>query len=313
MATIDLTTPPTPPEFALDGLPRRVTLSLTELQAVAEAAGGAPLPFSVVELAPSATNSGLGGRLGAAPGESEDTAAQNARAALKDPVESLTRRGLLVDGAIDAGLSGAIGLLATPEVALDLDVAAGGLRAHAWHRARAGAVATLATVDGLVFEVAWFGINQWAGELARVAAIPEDVTLATSAVPASMRVPLELADAAGEALRSGRADLLPVLAAQHDGSVFSDGAVLPTAEVPAVVAALHQESQGRLRALVAEPGPGGAADLDGGLVVGVLSWTLLRDGWHAIGSAGGDLVDVRRVQPADLAAELAPVLAEVTG
>lgn len=307
MATIDLTSPPTPPAFALDGLPRRVTLSLTELQTVAEAAGGAPLPFTAVEPTPSEVSSGLGGRLGAAPGESEDTAAQTARAALKDPVESLTRRGLLADGVIDAGLSGAIGLLATPEVALDLDVAAGGLRAHAWHRARAGAVATLATVDGLVFEVAWFGFDQWAGELARVAAIPEDVTLSTSTVPAAVRVPLELVDAAGEALRSGRSDLLPVLAAQHDGQVVAGGVVLPTAEVPTVVAALHQESQGRLRALVAEPG-----ETDTGLAVGVLSWTLLRDGWHAIAAAGADSIDVRRVEPADLAAELAPVLAEVT-
>ena len=47
MPTIDLSTPPPPPATLLDGLPRRVTLTLPELRLVAERAGGAPLPFEL--------------------------------------------------------------------------------------------------------------------------------------------------------------------------------------------------------------------------------------------------------------------------
>ena len=125
---------------------------------------------------------------------------------------SLERKVRLLTGAgVDAGLAGAVGLLATPHLALDIDVAAAGSQVKAWHRQADGAVATLATCDGIVFELAWFRADQWPGELARVAAIPDDVDLGDSAVPATVDVPFQLVDAMGEALRSGRADLVPVL------------------------------------------------------------------------------------------------------
>lgn len=322
MPTVDLTAPAPPPEFALDGLPRRVTLTLPELESVAQHAGGAPLPFEQIA-ADDGDTGGLDSRLGATPQQSEDTAASAARASLRDAEESLNGRGLLIDGQLDDALRRAVGLLATPLLALDLDVAAGELRARAWHRARDGVVASLSTVDGLVFELAWFGVDQWSTELARVAVLPEDVTIAESAVPRQVRLPLELADAVGESLRSGRADLLPVLAAAHGDAVrvreehtdeqISDAAgdhgpweTVPAAQVPSLVSALHQESRGRLRALLARVGPE-----TGPLRVGVVSWSLLRDGWHAL-SVEGEQLDVRRVQPADLAAALAPVLTEVT-
>ena len=49
-------------------------------------------------------------------------------------------------------------------------------------------------------------------------------------------------------------------------------------------------------------------------MVGVRSWLLLADGWrnlHALDRAGTPCVAVRAVEAADLAADLAPVLAEV--
>ncbi len=49
--------------------------------------------------------------------------------------------------------------------------------------------------------------------------------------------------------------------------------------------------------------------------MGVVSWTLLADGWHALRPRevdGRQRVQVAAITPADLAAELAPVLAEVT-
>ncbi len=291
----------------LAGLPRRVTLTLPELRLVAERAGGAPLPFELAEARPAQP---LEDRLGGSRASAEDGAYAAALASLHDPEESLTRRGLLGEVGEDSALLGAVGLLATPRTALDLDVTAVGVRARAWHRRAGDAVATLATVDGLVFELAWFHTSQWAGELAQAGVLPEDCPLTDSDVPAFVDLPFELADAAGEATRSGRGDLLPTLRDQTDGAVL-DARGLPLGEsvATAVLAALTTEARGRLRVLVAD------LTQDETTVVGVVSWTLLADGWHALRPReveGRHRIHVAAVTPDDLAAELAPVLAEVT-
>ncbi|MEO5851626.1 MAG: hypothetical protein ABIQ15_03855 [Nocardioides sp.] len=305
MATVDLSTPHPAPESLLDGLPRRVALTLPELREVAARAGGAPLPFEVTEPRPGT----LDDRMGQSRGSVEDGAYLAALASLHDPVDSLTRRGLIEDGALDAGLAGAVGLLATPAVALDVDIRVGDVQAKAWHREAAGAVATLATVDGIVFELAWFDAPQWPTELGRVTVVPEDVELTTSAVPA-VDLPFDLASAAAEAVRTGRADLLSVLVGQHHRRVVdADGDVVPDSGVQTLLTALYAEAQGRMRALVTDVSSGEAT------VVGVVSWVLLADGWRALRPHHhGDepRVEVRLVEPADLATELAPVLAEVT-
>ena len=313
MTTIDLSTPTPPPDSLLDALPRRVALTLPELQEVARRAGDAPLPFDVVE--PAATGA-LEARLGTSRGTVAHEAYVAALAALHEPVDSLGRRGLLSSsGELDQGIAGAVGLLATPRVALDLDVAvgAGGARVHqvkAWHRQAGDAVATLATGDGLVFELAWFPTVAWPAELARVAVLPEDVALRTSRVPAYLDLPFELADAAVEAGSSGRSDLVEVLTGRHAGGVLDgDGRPLPETEVPGVLAALAVESQGRLRAMVADVSHATTT------VVGVRSWMLLADGWRSLHShqrEGLSCVEVRAAEAGDLAADLAPVLAEVT-
>lgn len=314
MPTIDLGPPRPGPRDLLDGLPRRVTLTLPELRHVAAAAGGAPLPFDLVE-PPEAGSSELAHRLGGAAEADEAAAYADALARLAPPVETLTRRGLLVgegvNEAVDGGLLGAVGLLATPRFALDLDVVAGGVQARCWHRQAADAVASLATVDGLVFELAWFPTWAWADELSRVAVIPEDLPLAESRVPGFVDLPHELADAGVEAVRSHRADLLPVLAAQHRGRVTDEtGDVLTDLEVGTVLTALAGEPQGRLRAMAAEVSGAEAT------TVGVVAWTLVGDGWRALRPHTVDglpHVEVRRVIPEDLATDLAPVLAAVTG
>lgn len=310
MTTIDLSTPPPPPSSALDALPRRVALTLPELVLVAERAGGAPLPFDVA--APGAA-SALENRLGASRGTTEDQAYRAAVAALHDPATTLARRGLLVDGVLDEGLAGAVGLLATPSLALEIDVVVDGpgdgVRVRAWHRNDRDAVATLATSDGIVFELAWFSTSSWPAELARVGVVPEDVVLRESRVPHLLDLPYELADAAVEA--GGRGDLLAVLAAQHAGSVLdSDGRPVFAADIPALLQAVDTETQGRLRVLVADVsgGPGRTT------VVGVRSWVLLADGWHSLRPHhhhGEARVELRAVEAGDLAADLAPVLAEV--
>ena len=83
------------------------------------------------------------------------------------------------------------------------------------------------------------------------------------------------------------------------------------ADVAGLLQTLSRETRGRLRALVARVGdrtPG---------VVGVVSWLLLSDGWHALETQSGvgsdtPVVRVRAVEASELAGALAPVIAEVT-
>jgi hypothetical protein len=314
MGTIDLGPPPPAPADLLDGLPRRVALTLPELRFAAERANGAPLPFEAAGLEP---GPGLDDRLGRSRAGDEHAAYAEALGHLRDPVTSLSRRGLLVggpeDGVLDDGILGAIGLLATPALALDLDVAAGPVQVKSWHRQHGGAVAALSTHDGLVFELAWFPTWAWGSELARVAVVPEDLPLHESVVPDRVDLPHELADAAIEAARTHRADLVPVLVGQRAGAVVDgEGRELSDAEVSSLLTGLATEARGRLRALVADvSGPATTT-------VGVLAWTLVADGWRALRphrdpSGGGGLrLEVARVIPEDLAAELAPVLSELT-
>jgi hypothetical protein len=288
VATVDLTTPPSPPTGLLDALPRRVSLTLPELTLAAERAED---------------------RLGQSRGSTEDQAYAAALASLHDPVDTLTRRGLLSGGLLDEGLAGALGLLATPTVAVDLDVTIEGTRARAWHREADGAVATLATVDGVVFELAWFAASAWAAELGRAAVLPSDRPVRGTTLTDVIDVPFELLDAAGEAVRTGRSDLLPVLAARHSGSaVDSDGDPLDDVALASILSALVVDARGRLRAL--------GADVSGEetRLVAVVSWVLLADGWHALRPhrVGDDhRVEVRRVTVDDLAGDLAFVLAGV--
>lgn len=309
MVTIDLTTPPPPPTSFLDGMARRLALTLPELRLVAALAGDAPLPFDVLPDADGASSAGsLSGRLGQGRGAVEDTAYTDALGTLHDPDDTLRRRGLLTDEGADPGVVGAVGLLATPRLALDIDVAAGATQVKAWHRQAGNAVASLSTCDGIVFELAWFPVEQWTVELARVTAPPEDLPIGASQVPARLDVPYALADAVGEALRSGRSDLVPVLVGQSGGRVLADGDELGDAEATAAVSAVHAESRGRLRILAAEVSDRATTS------VGVVSWVLLKDGWHSLTPRHDDgaRVAVARVDPDDLATELAPVLAQVS-
>jgi hypothetical protein len=315
MPTIDLGPPRPTPHDLLDGLPRRVALTLPELRFVATHANGAPLPFDLPETEPAGgEDGGLDDRLGGSRGSPEQAAYAATLARLHDPATSLSRRGLLVggpeDGVVEPGLLGAVGLLATPTVAVDLDIAAGPVQVKSWHRQNGGAVAALSTQDGLVFELAWFPTWAWAAELARAGVVPEDLPLRDSVVPDHVTLPHDLADAAIEAARTHRTDLVPVLVDQHPGAATDgSGRELAADEVVRALTGLATEARGRLRALV--------ADVSGEetSTVGVVAWTLVADGWRALRPHHGDdgvRLEVARVIPEDLAAELAPVLAEVS-
>ncbi len=308
MVTIDLTTPPPPAASFLEGLARRLALTLPELRLVAELAGNAPLPFDLAEQSDKGAGD-LSGRLGRSRGSVEDEAYSAALDSLNDAGDTLRQRGLITDDGPDPGILGAVGLLATPSLALDIDVAAGSTQVKAWHRHAAGAVASLSTCDGIVFELAWFPVDQWTNELARITAVPTDLPLSPSAVPDPLDLPYSLVDSIGEALRSGRSDLVPVLVRQAGGEVLADGEPMGEPEAATATSALHGESRGRLRILAAEVAEQTTTS------VGVVSWVMLKDGWHSITprhDEDGARVSVRRVDPDDLATELAPVLAQVS-
>ncbi|WP_141014634.1 hypothetical protein [Nocardioides sambongensis] len=316
MATIDLGTAPQRGEpGTLDAAPRRIGLTLAELRHAARLCGDAPLPFgpeasAVVESGARPGLTDLTERLGGPAALAEETAHRRALGDLRDPADSLERRGLLEGGALSPGLAGAIGLLATPATALDIDVAFGvpeATQLKAWHRQAGGAVAALATLDGLAFELAWFAAEGWAAELTRVAAVPDQVPLPGSRVPARLDLPFELADAAAEALDEGRDDLVDLLVQRTTGQVRADDRSLTEVDTAAALRALAGEARGRLRALVARIGEAGPDR------AGVVSWTLLGDGWHALRPhhVDGSLrVEVRAVEPAELGAVLTPALAE---
>jgi hypothetical protein len=174
-------------------------------------------------------------------------------------------------------------------------------------------VAALSTQDGLVFELAWFPTWAWAAELARAAVVPEDLPLHDSVVPDRLDLPHDLADAAVEAARTHRTDLVGVLVGNHaSGVTDGDGHEVPEADVAAALIGLATEARGRLRALV--------ADVSGAepTTVGVVAWTLVADGWRTLRAHHDDdhpgelRLEVARAIPEDLAADLAPVLAEVS-
>ncbi|UUZ60920.1 hypothetical protein [Nocardioides sp. B-3] len=138
-----------------------------------------------------------------------------------------------------------------------------------------------------------------------MADIPDDIRLSESSVPEEIDLSFHLVDATGEALRAGRADLVPVLMRQH-GKGIVDGQAEPIDDTVAATAvgAIHTEGRGRLRVLAARVSDEATTD------VGPVSWVMLADGWHSLTPHRVDdesRLTVRRTHPADLASELAPV------
>lgn len=292
MTTIDLGPAQAVPAEPWAGVPRRVGLTLPELT-FACATIGAPLPFEPLEQ----REDGLQARLGQTRSTVEDDALARALEGCGDGGASLRRRSLISDdGNLEPGIAGALGLLATPDVVVDIDVVVDGVRAHAWHRQQGGAAASVATVDGLVFELSWYPAKAWPAELGRVATLPSDTERRTSRVPDHLQVPYSVADSVLEAIRTGRTDLVPTLTS--DDTTLADA-----------LKALAEETHGRLRAVVAGTGDPSAA------AIGVVAWTLVADGWRALrtttGPDGGLDLALTSVEPSELAADLAPVLAEV--
>ena len=298
MVTIDLTTPPPPARQ----LPRRAAppggAHAPRAAAVAELAGGAPLPFDLAEAAGPACPRGPPRPV---PRHRRGHGVRRRAGLAARPGDSLRRRGLLTDAGIDAGLAGAIGLLATPHARAR---PRRGRRRHARSRPGTGRPATRSPrwPPSTASSSSWRGSPPTSGPASSPGSpsIPEDVDLSESAVPAHVDLPFELVDATGEALRAGRSDLVPVLMSQH-----GEGIVDGDAEPARRHGRRHRRGRRPHRGPRPPAGAGRQVSDAATTVVGVVSWVLLADGWHALrphhGGRRPTASSVRRVDPADLA------------
>ena len=277
MPTIDLSTPPPPPDGTLDALPRRVG---ADPPRAAAGGRGRRRRAAAVRRRPTRSEApALEDRLGQSRGTVEDQAYLAVLDSLHDPSASLARRGLLVDGAVDEGLLGAVGLLATPQLALDIDVVAdhgagqglapagrrGGRDAvHGRrHRLRAGLVP-----DRLVAEPSWAGSR----------CSPRTSACASRRCPPRSTSPTSWPTRPPRRCAARAPTWSPVLAARHAGEVLdADGAPL------------DRGRGGRRRWPRSAPRPAAGcgcwsptSPARTTTVVGVVSWVLLADGWRAL-------------------------------
>ena len=299
MVTIDLTTPPAPPASFLDGMARRLALTLPELRLVADLAGGAPLPFDLQPTEGATAGAGsLSGRLGASRGSTEDSAYTDALGTLHDPDDTLRRRG---PGHRRGRRP------RPPRRGRPAGHAPAGARPRRRGRRHPG--------EGLAPPVRRRGrepvhlrrhrlrdrvvpgrpVDRRAGPRHRGPRGPAADRLRTC--PALLDVPYALADAVGEAIRSGRSDLVPVLMSQAEGDGprrrrgprrgrGQRGRCPPSTPRAAAGCASSPPRSPRAR----RPRSG------------VVSWVLLDDGWHSLTPRHDDgaRVSVARVEPDDL-------------
>ena len=268
--------PAPPPANLLDGLPRRVALTLPELRLVAERAGDAPLPFDVTEPAgPGPSRTGWARAAGRPRTPPTSRPSPRLHDAARLAVPPRPARPTAPSTPAWSAPSGCWPPRGRPRPRRPRRRRAGeglaprgrGSRRDPGHRRRdrlrAGVVPTAAS-----------GPRSWPGP----AWCPRTCRCAPPAVPDHLDLPFDLANAAAEAMRTGRADLLPVLVEPARRRQSSTPTARPLADSDVQTARWppsHDETRGRLRALVADVAAGETT------VVGVVSWVLVADGWRA--------------------------------
>ena len=293
-------------------MPRRLALTLPELRLVAELAGGAPLPSTCVRAPPVPDARSLAGRLGESRGSRRGLRVhRRPRHAARPGGHPAPARPGDRRRAPTPAWSAPSACSPRPGLALDIDVAAGGTQVKAWHRQAGDAVASLSTCDGIVFELAWFPVDQWTTELARVGGPRGPAGRRASHVPAHSTSP------SPSPTRSARrcAPAAPTWSrcwwARPTATVLAPTArAAGRAESTPCSRASHTEGRGRLRVLAAEVS-GDETTVGRRRLVGAARRRLALP--HAPQTTTAPACAVARVDPADLATELAPVLAQVTG
>ena len=310
MTTVALGAPPSTAE-QLAGLPGSVTLSRAALEHLA-AASRIVLPWHVE---PARSGRRLAEALGGAGAEPpSDPQSQSQGRAATAPADELVEAGVTGrDGRPVPAVAAALLAFASAEVAVDLDLAAtrpdaphGSAQLHAWHRLSGERVTTLTYAGGDRLELGWFGSAWWQQTLGRL--VPDDGTHRDEAAPGpGLVLPLAVWLGAGEALRTGRPDLLAVLLERHRGLVLDPtGVPCGPAETEHQVRLVHETARGRLRAVVAGTGPRRR--------IGLVSWLRYADGWRALtptAGRGGLAVRLDPVTPPRLGAEIARLVAGV--
>ncbi len=195
--------------------------------------------------------------------------------------------------------------MSAPDVTCVVDVSVRRDESHGgWVQVRSrqelhGGLVTAVTSAGARAEVAWWGVDEWAGRLGRLADVP--VPEGPAPPEPEVEVPLDVLLGAGEALRTQRPDVL-------DELVRRAAPTDPTALREQLVR-LHTAVVGRLLAVVAAR-DGGAAR------AGWVSWLLFADGWRALTPRrrhGGPVVRLTAAGPLDLGRQVAAQVALVRG
>ena len=232
-----------------------------------------------------------------------------------DPGRELIAAGAVrPDGRPEPALAAALRAFSTPDVVVDLDLSVrrpsaprGFAQLHAWHRLTGDQVSTLTCAGGDQVELGWFGAAWWQPVLARL--VPEPPPGSDEPAPRpGLTLPLPLWLGSGEALRTGRADLLAQLLEQHRGHVLDAAEVpLDAAESDHQVRLVHGCVGARLRAVVSAPAAARR--------LGMISWLRYADGWRAltpvVRQGGGPAVRLDPVTPLRLGAEIARLAAGV--
>ncbi|CAN5389745.1 hypothetical protein BH09ACT12_BH09ACT12_31530 [soil metagenome] len=309
-------------------LPVVTRLSLAELILLADRAGNPRLPLDLDGHADDDATDRLQDRLsGGRPSVGQRAhglvrAAQDEARTAPEPLAArLAGIGLLdADGTPVGDVVAALGMLATPEAMLVLDLAvrrvAGEARLRSFFAVAGSRVAQLSTVSGLSYELAWYDVGGLPDALTRAATIEDDDAAdhptddpTDGFGPEVVELPLEVFTDGTEAVRRSRDDLLAEVIRIAQGPVRVGGDELTPADALALVTSLENDSRGRLRVLVTVPQDGAERR-----VVGVVSWLHTRTGWRWLSPDRVGGVPTVRIVPVDageLARVVAPVLAQV--
>lgn len=305
MPLVDLTSP----ADAADTRPRRLPVTLAELDALAELLEGLPLPVRAAAPADSRLRDRMDG--GARASEVPEPSAVR---------ESLRDKGLTLpspDGddqpddvppAVRASLTALA--LGTPRIELRAVVeAAGGARVPltAWFGVLGPVATSLGTIDGRTFELSFLGVEHLRAELVRALPAPPAADAGPRLPSGGLRLPWQVLTAATAAGERGRGELVDRMAERV--ATTRPDLDLSAAEVLRALGAVRAALRGRLRVTVTGGRPGG----DGPAGVGLLSWLLLGDRWHELAPVrepGRRDVLLRPVDARDLPEQVAALLAE---
>lgn len=192
-------------------------------------------------------------------------------------------------------------------VTVDLVAHRDGRTAHvrAQHGIRGDRITAVSVPRAGLAEVSHLSLPDWPAELARTVTLPFAAADADPPAP-GLVLPWELLIGTGAALSRHRPDVYDVLVARALGACRAEGRDLDLAGCHEQLRRLHAAA-GRMRAT-------GACRRAHARRLGLASWLLLGEGWHAlvpVTQGARAMVRVEPRQPDDLAAEAIAWLAAV--